>query len=487
MRRAVVVGTGLVLVGGVVCPAVTPSGVEPASAATRAAIPFDFDGDGFADMAIGIKGEDLRGKSNAGAVQVIYGSASGPTAHDQVWHQGRKGVKGALERGDNFGQRLTSGDFDGDGFADLAIGIPSEDIGGKENTGAVQVLYGSAAGLTAAGDQVWHQGSPGVPGTNQDGDYLGYSLEVGDFQGDGYSDLVIGIGAKEVRGKKYAGRVVVLRGSASGLTSAGVQSWDQGSPGLGSQLARYVQFGAHLATGDVNGDDRDDLVVRGDWESGQLHVILGGAKGLTASGSQLFDLADLGMPDHFLGERMITLDDFDGDGRDDLALAAYDSGLTSGFTVALLHGRAGGLRPRPLGPVGQSGSDGTTELAADPQLWDASTDAGDLTGDGNVDLRVGRDVLLGTSKGLGAAAVRWPEWSGRCPKSNALPLSGGTHMWFLCAYQVGTVDGLDRPGIVTGAQGTPDGTPGPAMVWHQDSPGIKGTAEARDNFGSHIG
>ncbi len=60
-------------------------------------------------------------------------------------------------------------------------------------------------------------------------------------------------------------------------------------------------------------------------------------------------------------------------------------------------------------------------------------------------------------------------------------------MWFLCAYQQGAVDGLDRPGYVTVVQGAADGTPGPATVWHQDSPGIKGTAEARDFFGSHVG
>ena len=119
MRRMFTVGAVLVLCGGVV-PLVSPAGAGPAvatdAAADGAAIPFDFDGDGYADLAVGVSGEDLRGKSNAGAVQVLYGSASGPTAHDQLWHQGRKGVKGAVEAGDFFGSALASGDFNDDGL-----------------------------------------------------------------------------------------------------------------------------------------------------------------------------------------------------------------------------------------------------------------------------------------------------------------------------------------------------------------------------------
>ena len=65
MKRALLVGMGLVLVGGVVTPAVTPTGVDPASAAVAggAAMPFDFDGDGYADLAVGVPGEDLRGQT----------------------------------------------------------------------------------------------------------------------------------------------------------------------------------------------------------------------------------------------------------------------------------------------------------------------------------------------------------------------------------------------------------------------------------------
>jgi hypothetical protein len=153
MRQIVIGGAGLFLVMGMT-PALAPVDTGIAVAANRgAAIPFDFDGDGYADLAVGIPHEELRGKAGAGAVQVLYGSQTGVSAHDQLWHQGKKGVKGAVEARDDFGHDVASGDFDADGYADLAISIPREDIKGVSNAGAVQVLYGSPDGLTASGDQ----------------------------------------------------------------------------------------------------------------------------------------------------------------------------------------------------------------------------------------------------------------------------------------------------------------------------------------------
>ena len=103
MRRGLCVGASLLLVAGL-APVVTG---PVAQAAPRAAMPFDFDGDGYADLAVGVPGEDLgsrASKRDAGAVQVLYGSKYGPTARDQLWHQDSKGIKGAAERGDNFGR-----------------------------------------------------------------------------------------------------------------------------------------------------------------------------------------------------------------------------------------------------------------------------------------------------------------------------------------------------------------------------------------------
>jgi hypothetical protein len=110
-------------------------------------------------------------------VNVLYSSAAGLTAGgDQLWHQETPGVLEGAEGFDRFGGSLASGDYNGDGAGDLAIGVPGEDIGDITDAGAVNVLYGSGAWLTATGDQLWHQDRVGVQGMAEAGDQLGFSL-----------------------------------------------------------------------------------------------------------------------------------------------------------------------------------------------------------------------------------------------------------------------------------------------------------------------
>src|SRR4029453_7631473 len=153
----------------------------------------DFNGDGFADLAVGVPFEDVVAiNDGAGAVNVLYGSSTGLTASgDQFWTQDATGTD-TSEAGDNFGGFVATGDFDGDGFTDLAIGVPFENVGAIVNAGAVNVLYGSNVGLTDEGAQFWTQDSSGVLDAAEDFDNFGTSLAAGDFNGDGRSDLAIG-------------------------------------------------------------------------------------------------------------------------------------------------------------------------------------------------------------------------------------------------------------------------------------------------------
>jgi hypothetical protein len=496
MKQGIAVGAALLLVGGL-APMVVPVGGGVAVAAGSAAMPFDFNGDGYADVAVGVPGEDLRGIEDAGTVQVMYGSAAGMTARDQVWHQGRRGVKGALERGDRFGTVVASGDFNSDGYADLAVGIPNESIRGRAQVGAVQVLYGSPRGLTAL-DQIWHQGKRGVPGKNEAGDMFGSALAVGDFDADGFVDLAVGVAGEDIGAVPDAGFVAVLRGSPSGLTSAGAGVVRQGRDGLPSQVSAYEEFGETLATGDVNGDTRDDLVVVVEFDADFLrpsygdldeagsgvHVIFGSPTGLRPAGSQFFGPESLGFAE-WSQVFSPMLADVNGDSRDDLAGVLWQSS-TNDYRVVVLHGHTDGLHPAVLAAAGTPGVDG---------FWASPAGGGrlavtDFNADSSVDLVLGAlssaelQVILGTGTGLGAAIVGSPSGVGGFTNVTALPLSGATQEWLVLGAPYAALSPAPGgSGMVGVLQGAADGTAGPVTLWNQDTPGIKGHAETNDNFG----
>jgi hypothetical protein len=217
----------------------------------------DFDDDGQSDLVVGAPGETVSTISGAGIVQV-FPDLSDFGAADVAWSQDTTGVLGEGAQNDNFGEAVASGDFDDDGFADLAIGVGGDVVDGLSFAGAVNVLYGSAAGLTSTGDQLWSQ-SGDVLGTPAATDLFGSALATGDFDGDGVSDLAIGV---QNDSPSIGGSVNVLYGQAfSGLVIDGQQSWSQNSLGIDDAAESGDRFGFSLATGDFNGDGRDDLAI----------------------------------------------------------------------------------------------------------------------------------------------------------------------------------------------------------------------------------
>jgi hypothetical protein len=201
----------------------------------------DFNGDGFADLALGVPSEDITvpffqnpfgggGGSithqDAGAVNVIYGSSGGLTAPtagfpaSQFWTQESAGVLGSGAASDRFGTALASGNFNGDQFPDLAIAVPGEvtTVSGTSLRGAVQILYGSPNGLTAAGNQLINLSQLFATALAESRTLrVGNALVWGDFNGDGFGDLAVegqNIGPDRAR-------VSVLFGSNAGLNLGG--------------------------------------------------------------------------------------------------------------------------------------------------------------------------------------------------------------------------------------------------------------------------
>ncbi len=481
----------------------------------------DFNNDGYADLVVGVPYEDLSGGTDQGAVVVMYGSSSGLTDTDALIHRDQPGVEEVASTGDRFGYAVAFGDFNGDCFADLAVGVPYDDVGGVSDAGSVQVFYGSVLGVNTVADEVWTQDEIG--GDIEASDLFGYTLEVGDFDGDGYDDLVMGAPYEDIGAITNPGIVNVVYGAAGGLDATRYQTWNQNTGTIQDVCSSDEQFGRALATGDFDDDGFADLAVGVPYQdvsaatsAGAVHVIYGTIDGLSDAGNQLWTEANGGIPgteetdDNF--GYALAAGDFDSDGFADLAIGVpYQdvSAATDAGKITVMYGTGTGLNTSGSETWTQD-STGINGTAESYDRFGRSLVCADFDMDGYDDVAIGvpyEDV--NSNSDAGAVNLILGSSGGLTDTNNELWTQDSTNIedtaeasdYFGYTLAASDYDGDGRPdlavgvpyedlggvtnmgavsvifGATTGLTSTGD------ELWSQDSTGIQDTGETSDLFG----
>lgn len=346
----------------------------------------DFNKDGYTDLAIGTPGE-LIGTVKAGAAAVFYGSATGlgkPVGIDQN-DIGQTDVAGDL-----FGSSLTAADFNGDGYADLAIGTPGKTVG-TAKSGQVAVLKGSASGVLKTSPWIVHQGA--TDGANEAGDLFGSALAAGNVvgakTGTVYADLVVGVPGEAPGTDPRSGLIYIIPGSASGPTSGGKSATQSGNTGANEADDR---FGSALAVADFNADGWADIAVGGPGEapgtspkSGNAYVIPGGSS-VVGSGYALEERHVPGgenLADDLFGSAFTT-GDLNADGRPDLIVGAPGRSGGAGVLHTFLGSSTGTLAPGSV--ITPESVYGTAEAG---DRFGSALASADFNRDGRTDALVG--------------------------------------------------------------------------------------------------
>ncbi len=241
-------------------PFTAPAATSHAAAdGCAAGVKSDFNGDNRTDTVVGDPYATVGGVVEAGRLIVLYGDADGLVGEglrDVLW-QGEAEVSDLPEAGDRFATSLAMADIDCDSYTDVVVGTPMEDLGGNQDAGLVQVLYGGAGGL-AISDATTSYTAASFGQVITAGDRFGQAVDVVEDLGQGGTPapdayaLAIGVPGANVAGHNDAGALAVKAAHDGGTVNFWITQNTDGIPG-GAEAGD--QFGAAVSCNYLSGEE----------------------------------------------------------------------------------------------------------------------------------------------------------------------------------------------------------------------------------------
>jgi hypothetical protein len=385
-------------------------------------------------------------------------------------------------------------DFDNDGYGDVAYSAGYATVGGKQNAGQIVALYGSATGVTSTKHTTISQNSAGVPGSAETNDAFGWVSAYGDFNDDGYDDLAVSASYEDVDGDADGGTVLIVWGSANGLSGATTLK----DPATSS----HDRWGTALAAGDFDGDGKEDLAVGS--SSNRVYVFKGGITKSGTYGGRYSFITDI-QSGGGSGTLVLTAGDVIGDQRSDLVVDGYETDSDWHYnTNWYVPGSASGLNASDakelkrgvITGIGDINGDGFGDIVTG-QDWDPSKDGSEPSvPESSTGGKV--HILYGSVDGP-ATTVAVTQNSGNIPGSSE------RGDWFGSELSLGDINGDDKTDLVVAASGENVGdvvNAGAVTVLYgseaglnvssgyqyfaQSTAGVPGSDEKDDRFGGEV-